>query len=63
MVRSCVVDVIAGRLEVVVVVGNDHAERVGCVPNDDVIHEFPELSVRAAARSDCARRRNGSKSL
>jgi hypothetical protein len=45
------------------VVGYDHAEMVGCVPSDDVIHEFPELRVMAAARSDCARRRKGSKSL
>jgi hypothetical protein len=45
------------------VAGYDHAEMVGCVPSDDVIHEFPELRVMAAARSDCARRRKGSKSL
>ena len=51
-------DPVTWRLERVV--GYDHAERVGCVPSEDVIHEFPELRVSAAARSDCARRRNGS---
>ena len=43
--------------------GYDHAERVGCMPREEVFYEFPELRIRAATRSDCMPWQNGSKYL
>jgi hypothetical protein len=37
------------------VLGYDHADKVGRVPRDDVIHEPCELTVRAAAVAAAAR--------